>query len=44
MSTGKMVTDGLNTDAFVFRVMESKSGMLLELSESDIQEDVNLYA
>jgi hypothetical protein len=44
MSTGKIVTDVLNPDAFVFRVMQSKSGLFLEISESDIQENVNLHA
>jgi hypothetical protein len=44
MSTGKMVIDGLNTDACVFGAMQLKRGLLLELSESDIQEDVNLHA
>jgi hypothetical protein len=32
MSNGKIVTDVLNRDTFVLRVMESKSGLLLKFS------------
>jgi hypothetical protein len=44
LSTGKIFTDILNRYTFVFRVMQSKSGLLLELSESNIQEDLNIHA
>jgi hypothetical protein len=44
MSTGKIVTDVLNRNTFVFRAMQSKSGLLLELSESNILEDLNIHA